>query len=185
MDLYKEKIKFPFKCPVCGKEEFENLDWLTKETHDDNVEVYEIDSVTGEKIKIIDPIKIYCVHCSYCGWMYDLKQVIDYNTIGNRNNKTINELKHEYQNKLKENPKYNYDEETSKPVLHKCPICGEYEFKDECSYDICPICGWEDDGTEEANFDDYSDANATNINNAKKAFFNKRKINPKYRWDKD
>ena len=108
MDSCKEKIKYPFKCPVCGKEEFEDLDWFVKEAKDDDVEVYELDQVSGEKIMITDPIEIYNVHCSHCGWVYDLKQVLDYNVIGDRNQKTINDLKQEYQSKLKENPNYNY-----------------------------------------------------------------------------
>lgn len=28
---------------------------------------------------------------------------------------------------------------------HKCPICGQYEFPEEGSFDICEVCGWEDD----------------------------------------
>lgn len=28
---------------------------------------------------------------------------------------------------------------------HKCPICGAYEFPYEHSFDICEVCGWEDD----------------------------------------
>lgn len=115
--------------------------------------------------------------------MYDLKQVLNFDVVGDRNKKTVNELKQEYQNKIKEDPKYNYDEEASKPIPHKCPVCGEYEFKDECSYDICPICGWEDYGTEETSFDDYSDANATSISKAKKDFSEKRGKNPQYKWE--
>lgn len=28
---------------------------------------------------------------------------------------------------------------------HKCPICGQYEFPEEGSFDICEVYGWEDD----------------------------------------
>ena len=45
--MYKEKIKFPFRCPVCGKSEFVDVDYLLEE--DKDIEVYTIDPVTGEK----------------------------------------------------------------------------------------------------------------------------------------
>ncbi|MDR1019495.1 MAG: hypothetical protein LBL73_01955 [Synergistaceae bacterium] len=28
---------------------------------------------------------------------------------------------------------------------HACPICGEYAFEYANSYDICPVCHWEDE----------------------------------------
>ena len=183
--MEKEKIKFPFKCPVCGKEEFDDLDWLINESKDDEVETYRLDPTNGEKVRITDPIEIYNVHCSHCGWVYDLKQVLDYNATGDRNEKTVNILKQEYQNKLNENPKYNYDEEVSKPVPHNCPICGEHKFKCVTSYEVCPICGWQDDGTDADPFDDYSEVNVISIHEAKEAFVKKRINNPKYRWDKE
>ena len=33
----------------------------------------------------------------------------------------------------------------------KCPVCGKYEFPEENSFDICPICGWENDGVQAHN----------------------------------
>ena len=32
---------------------------------------------------------------------------------------------------------------------HKCPVCGQYEFKCRSSFDICRVCGWQDDGYQE------------------------------------
>jgi hypothetical protein len=37
---------------------------------------------------------------------------------------------------------------------HKCPVCGEYEFPGANSYDICPICNWEDSEFQLRNPDD-------------------------------
>ena len=27
-----------------------------------------------------------------------------------------------------------------------CPVCGKYEFADEDDFDVCSVCGWENDG---------------------------------------
>ena len=38
-------------------------------------------------------------------------------------------------------------EEYYKP--HMCPVCGKFEFPTHGSYDICEVCGWEDDAAQE------------------------------------
>lgn len=181
MDKIKDKIIFPFKCPVCGKSEFVDVDFLLEE--DKDVEVYTIDKSTGEK-KMSDAIEAHGVHCEYCGWTYDLKQVLDFDVIGDRNDKTVNMLKEEYKNKLQENPNYNFDEEVSKPTPHICPICGEYEFETENSYDGCPVCGWIDDGTDDKSVDDYSEVNVISIKDAREEFKKKRLNDAAYKWKK-
>ncbi len=178
---YKIKIKYPFDCPVCGKSKFKNYDWLLKK--DKDIEVYEFDRNTGEKRRV-DAIEAHFVHCEYCGWVYDIKQVVDYDEIGDRNQKTVNQLKEEYKEKKKKNSKYKYDDYVEEDVPHKCPVCGEYEFKYENSYDICHVCGWEDDGTEYFGENETSDANeCMTILEWREEFLKKRKENPKYIWE--
>ncbi len=53
---------------------------------------------------------------------------------------------------------------------HKCPVCGKYEFEEWASYDICPVCGWEDDPIETKNPDYSGGANHITLNKAGKAY---------------
>ena len=32
---------------------------------------------------------------------------------------------------------------------HLCPVCGKFEFPQHGSFDVCEMCGWEDDGLQE------------------------------------
>ena len=94
----------------------------------------------------------------------------------------LNSLRVKY---VKENPEYDYFEEhMSEPVPHKCPVCGEYEFSDALSSDICPICGWEDTGFEDTP-DEKPSEYMMSFNERLVWFKEKRKTNPKYRWIKD
>ena len=38
---------------------------------------------------------------------------------------------------------------------YQCPICGNYTLDVKNEYDICPVCFWEDDGSEEYPDEDY------------------------------
>ncbi len=53
---------------------------------------------------------------------------------------------------------------------HKCPVCGRYEFDDINSYDVCDVCGWEDDKIQEDNPDEENCANIMSLNQMKKAW---------------
>lgn len=55
-------------------------------------------------------------------------------------------------------------------VKHKCPICGQYEFPEENSFDICPVCNWEDDADQEENPDEINGANRMSLNEARAAW---------------
>ncbi len=36
------------------------------------------------------------------------------------------------------------------PKPHPCPVCEQVIFEEGGSYDICEVCGWEDDPVQEA-----------------------------------
>ena len=55
---------------------------------------------------------------------------------------------------------------------HKCPVCGEHEFEESGGYEICPVCGWEDDALQEAQPDYEGGANKMSLNQAKEAYKN-------------
>lgn len=59
---------------------------------------------------------------------------------------------------------------------HKCPICGRYEFPDDNSFDICPVCNWEDDADQEENPDEENGANRMSLNQAREAWKNGQKV---------
>ena len=94
------------------------------------------------------------------------------------NSLSLNEYKKAYEEILKANPSYDYLEENLPPLTpHKCPVCGEYLFEDEESFDICPICGWEDDGYYEG-----GGANDLSFDEAREVFESRRKDDPNYKW---
>ena len=59
---------------------------------------------------------------------------------------------------------------------HLCPVCGKYEFEEYCSYDICEVCGWEDDAVQEKYPDLKGGANRMSLNEAKIAYASGQKI---------
>lgn len=153
----------PMNCPVCGKFKFEVLSW------DD----------------------VYCgvtpadVWCRDCGWHYDLKQTTFPDLKNGANTMSLNEYRVWYLEKLKENPEYSYSCEATDsyiPVPHKCPVCGKYEFEDRFCHDICPYCGWEDDGSE---LECEIGANDMGFIDYKTRYDRYVAANPKYKWKKN
>ncbi len=59
---------------------------------------------------------------------------------------------------------------------HKCPVCGKYMFEFRGSFDICPVCGWEDDNLQAAEPDYEGGANTMSLNQARQAYKEGRKI---------
>ena len=57
-------------------------------------------------------------------------------------------------------------------MKYSCPCCGYYTFENrpDGSYDICPVCFWEDDPIQLKNPDYEGGANRLSLNQARKNF---------------
>ncbi|MCD7774424.1 MAG: hypothetical protein LUH40_02430 [Clostridiales bacterium] len=53
---------------------------------------------------------------------------------------------------------------------HKCPVCGKFVFDFDGSFDICEVCGWEDDNLQLAHPDYQGGANRMSLNEARAAY---------------
>lgn len=55
---------------------------------------------------------------------------------------------------------------------YKCPCCGYFTFeeKPDNTFDICPVCFWEDDGVQLSKPDYAGGANHVSLNRARKNF---------------
>ena len=51
-----------------------------------------------------------------------------------------------------------------------CPVCEEHFFEFSYDYDICPNCGWENDGLQRINRDFWGGANALSANESRKVY---------------
>lgn len=59
-------------------------------------------------------------------------------------------------------------EKTGTP--HKCPVCGKTEFRDQDSYDVCPVCDWIDNLYQRENPEEWGLANRLSLNTAKRQY---------------
>ena len=62
----------------------------------------------------------------------------------------------------------------------KCPCCGEGMLED--TYDVCLVCGWENDPIQNEMPDFSGGANKDSLNEHKRAFRERRNSDPKYLW---
>ena len=51
-----------------------------------------------------------------------------------------------------------------------CPVCGKYYFPERHGYDICPVCGWEDDPLQRRERDLAGGANRLSLNEARRHY---------------
>lgn len=167
--------------------------------HDDFPQVpqiEEMDCPVCKKMKFV-PLtwdELYCgvtpadIHCQYCGWKYDLAQIESPKLKNRANEMSLIEYREWYEKKIAENPNYVYfDEVTDQyiPTPHKCPVCGKYEFEDDSCHDICPFCGWEDDGVQLNDQDFSGGANILSLKQYRKEYKKRLQLDPNYRWDKN
>lgn len=162
-----KKWKFvEMDCPVCGKTHF-YLSSPNPKMRKAEEKEYE----NGEEM------------CSYCGWIYDLNQAEKPDSLEGFNSKSLNDYRKWYQNKIVENPDFDYANELyKKSGTHLCPVCRKYRFPSEGSFDICPFCGWEDDGSEEWDSDTCG-PNPVPFKEYKRRYLEEIKKNPSYKWE--
>ena len=63
--------------------------------------------------------------------------------------------------------------------MYECSCCGYLTLSNRAEYDICRLCGWEDDGTPTSEYEKYSSVNGCTLQEAKNKFlksFHKKKI---------
>jgi len=56
----------------------------------------------------------------------------------------------------------------------KCPVCRQYEFEQDNNFDVCDVCGWENDGVQLDDPDYRGGANKKSLNEAKAAWKTKK-----------
>lgn len=52
----------------------------------------------------------------------------------------------------------------------KCPVCGKFTFENADDFEICEVCGWEDDGLQLDDPDLAGGANHFNLNQAREVW---------------
>lgn len=59
---------------------------------------------------------------------------------------------------------------------YKCPVCGNYAFKQQDDFGVCHHCMWENDGLQNHNPDYAGSANKMSLNEARKAYKESKKV---------
>lgn len=56
--------------------------------------------------------------------------------------------------------------------LHPCPCCGQSTIEESGNYEICPVCGWEDDSVQADDPEFSGGANILSLKEVRKLFLN-------------
>ena len=59
-------------------------------------------------------------------------------------------------------------------VLLPCPCCGSNQITEQGGYEICDICGWEDDPVQSADPSYSGGANKKSLNEAKREWLSRK-----------
>jgi hypothetical protein len=50
---------------------------------------------------------------------------------------------------------------------HACPVCGQHTLSERGAYEVCAVCGWEDDPAQSSDPDLAGGANRESLNQAR------------------
>ena len=56
-------------------------------------------------------------------------------------------------------------------MKHRCPVCGRHDFLEYGAYEICPVCGWEDDRAQDEDHNYAGGANPLSVNEARMEYY--------------
>ncbi|WP_145489884.1 CPCC family cysteine-rich protein [Yersinia rohdei] len=59
---------------------------------------------------------------------------------------------------------------SNEPEVYSCPCCGSPVIDELGCYEICPVCGWEDDPVQSSDPEYEGGANKMSLNSAKRAY---------------
>ena len=57
-----------------------------------------------------------------------------------------------------------------------CPVCNKYDFEEDNDFDVCDICGWENDGVQLDDPNYRGGANRRSLNEARAIWHNAHEL---------
>jgi Zn finger protein HypA/HybF involved in hydrogenase expression len=75
-----------------------------------------------------------------------------------------------------ENPAFKMNKSQIFGAKILCPCCEQFEFSGEGSFELCPVCDWENDSVQSGEPDYAGGANIMSLNEAREAFRQRRMV---------